>query len=176
MWRWLRNLTFRGTAHPRPLRAVCTPAGDPYRDRPGMGVPERDAAPRTLDEVFVALRDAELAFRPRRRGFELLGTPAAREMPVRVADPTRVVPGAMACAQDAPELLIDLGLALVPLFGPLLVDIPFAGTLFVDGSRDRRSLGTEAAERIQSVSRRVATRAPISAPLLIDLARRMRHP
>jgi len=175
MWRWLRNLTFRGTALPPPLRAACAPGGDPYRDRPGTRALERDAAPHTLAEVFEAMRDAGLSFRPRRRGFEVLGTPPAREMPVRVRDTERVVPGEMACSHDAPELLIDLGLALVPLFGPMLVDIPFAGTLFVDGSRDRRILGAEAAERIQSVSRRVATRAPISAPLLVDLARRMRQ-
>ena len=64
----------------------------------------------------------------------------------------------------------------LPDDSPLLVEVRFAGTMFVDGARDRRSLGEEAAQRIQGIFRRLARRAPISFPILVDLARRMREP
>jgi hypothetical protein len=97
-------------------------------------------------------------------------------MTVRVPDIDRILPGDLTCGSDAPELLLDLALAVVPLFGPLLADVRFAGTILVDGTRDRRALGEEAAQRIQGIFRRLARRAPISFPILVDLARRMREP
>ncbi|MDQ3370113.1 MAG: hypothetical protein M3680_32245, partial [Myxococcota bacterium] len=129
-----------------------------------------------LGEVHAALDAAGLAVRRRRRGFDLLGPTRSRILRVRVPDPARIVPAELRCSTTAPELLIDLALALVPLFGPLLAEVRFAGTLFIDGSRDRAALGDEAAAHVQRMMRRLATRAPISFPILVDLARRMRRP
>jgi hypothetical protein len=176
MWRWLRSLTLRGPVASPSLRPVVVPSGDPYREDPATRPMERTAEPRTLDEVLAALRDADLAFRPRRRGFDLEGAARERVMPVRVREIARIVPEDMSCGTEAPELLLDLALAMVPLFGPLVADVRFAGAIIVDGKRDRVALGEDAAERIQRMGRRVATRAPIVYPILIDLARRMRNP
>jgi hypothetical protein len=176
MWRWLRFLPFRVEPGTPPLRAVVAPLGDPYREDPSAPVMERSAEPSSIAKVFRALDEAGLAFRPRWRGFEIVGAARSRVMRVRLRDPARIVPSNMACSGQAPELLIDLALALVPLFGPLVADIRFAGTIFVDGSRDRAVLGEEAAQRIHRVGLRLATRAPISFPILLDLARRMRQP
>lgn len=175
MWRWLRSWTFRPAAGPPLLRTVELPAGDPYREEPRARPVERPVEPRTLTEVLVALADAHLEVHPCRRGFDVTGAARTRMMPVRVRDTTRVSPRDMACGTDAPELLLDLAIAMVPLFGPVLADLPFAGELLVDGTRDRAALGEDAAARIQRVGRRVAARAPISFPLLVDLARRMRQ-
>lgn len=175
MWRWLRSLTSRPAPGPSALRAVVAPVGDPYREDVGARLMERTADPCTLDEVFAALSAAHLVYRPRRRGFDLVAS-RRRVMTVRVPDVRRIVPGDMTCGSDAPELLLDLALALVPLYGPLLADVRFAGTTFVDGTRDRRALGEEAAQRIQAIFWRLARRAPISFPILVDLARRMRQP
>jgi hypothetical protein len=174
MLRWLRRLTMQVDPGPPAMRAVAVPTGDPYRETPSTPPADRMAVPCTLDQVLAALRDARLPSVPRRHGFDLLGK-GTRAMPVRVRDVRRIVPADMSCGTKAPELLIDLALALVPLFGPLLVDIPFAGPLLVDGSRDRVALGEHAAERVQRVGQRVATRAPLAFPLLLDLARRMRQ-
>ena len=126
--------------------------------------------------MFAALGDAGLAFHPYRRGFDITGRTRSRVMPVRVRDVLRVTPTDLACGNDAPELLLDLALAIVPLFGPVVADVRFAGPILVDGARDRVALGHEAADRIQRVVRRLATRVPVSVPILLDLAQRMRHP
>jgi len=175
MWRWVRSLVARPDPGPPSLRAVVAPVGDPYREDVGAKPSERSVDPCTLPELLAALDAAQLVVRPRRRGFDLVSS-HKRVMTVRVPDPARIVPGEMICGSDAPELLLDLALAVVPLFGPLLADVRFAGTIFVDGTRDRRALGEEAALRIQGIFRRLARRAPISFPILVDLARRMRQP
>jgi len=156
------------------LRPIVVPVGDPYRDDPSAPPRERTAEPRAFPDVLAALREADLGFRQRRRGFDLLG-PAPRRMRVRIAALDQIVPEEMSCSSEAPELVLDLALALVPVFGPMVAEVRFAGAIVVDGIRDRRTLGEEAAERIQRVSRRVARRAPISVPILLDLARRMRQ-
>lgn len=177
MWQWLRTLMSRANSGPPSLRTVVAPTGDPYREDPRLRLVEREVEPCDLDQLLAALDTASLAWRRRRCGFDVLGGARSRVMSVRVRDTDQIVPTGMTCASnDAPELLIDLALALVPLFGPMLVDVPFAGTMFVDGTRDRRALGEEAAQRIQQIGRRVAARAPISFPILVDLARRMRQP
>lgn len=176
MWRWLRFLPFRAEPGAPQLRAVVAPLGDPYREDPAAPVRERSAEPSSLAKLFRALEAAGLVFRPRWRGFEIVGATRSRVMRVRLRDPARIVPTDMACSGEAPELLIDLALALVPLFGPLVAEVRFAGTIFIDGSRDRAALGEEAAQRIHRVGLRLATRAPISFPILLDLARRMRQP
>ncbi len=167
------------TTRPEPgqpaLRAVVAPLVDPYREDVEARPMERTTDPCALPELLAALGAARLAFRPRRRGFDLVAS-RTRVMTVRVPDTTRIQPTDLVCGPDAPELLLDLALALVPLYGPLLVEVRFAGTMFVDGARDRRSLGEEAAQRIQGIFRRLARRAPISFPILVDLARRMREP
>lgn len=175
MWRWLRTLFACPDRGSPSLRPVVAPLGDPYREDLGARLMERTAEPCALADVLAALAAAGVVFRPRRRGFDLVAS-RTRVMTVRVADAARIVPGDLACGSDAPELLLDLALAVVPLFGPLLADVRFAGTIFVDGTRDRRALGEEAAQRIQAIFRRLARRAPISFPILVDLARRMRHP
>jgi len=175
MWRWLRSLMARHEPGPPSLRAVVVPAGDPYREDVGARPMERSVEPRTLPEVLAALAAARLVVRPRRHGFDVVAS-RSRVMTVRVPDIARIVPGDMTCGSEAPELLLDLALAVVPLFGPLIADVRFAGTIFVDGTRDRRALGEEAAVRIQGIFRRLARRAPISFPILVDLARRMRQP
>lgn len=174
MWRWLRTLTARPSGPPA-LRAVVAPSGDPYREDFATQLMERTAEPCTLSELLAALASAQLVVRTRRRGFDLVAT-RTRVMKVRVPDIDRIFPDDLVCGPDAPELLLDLALAVVPLFGPVLADVRFAGTIFVDGTRDRRSLGEEAAQRIQKIFRRLARRAPISFPILVDLARRMREP
>ncbi len=178
MWRWIRSLFARrrsGAREAPALRAVVAPLGDPYREDFSTQLLERTAEPCALPDLLAALEAAQIAFRPRRRGFDLVAS-RTRVMTVRVGDPARIMPSDMACGSEAPELLLDLALAVVPLFGPLLADVRFAGTIFVDGTRDRRALGEEAAQRIQAIFRRLARRAPISFPILVDLARRMRHP
>jgi hypothetical protein len=166
---------FRAPAGPPVLRPVVTPTGDPYRENLGAAPMERSVEPCTLAQLYGALAGAKLTFRERWHGFDLLGRSRSRVMKVRVQDPERVIPSEMICGADAPELVLDLALAIVPLFGPVLADVRFAGTLFIDGRRDRGALGEEAAQRLQSIGRRVATRAPISFPILVDLARRMRQ-
>jgi hypothetical protein len=175
MWRWLRSMTSPKPG-PSVLRPVVTPSGDPYREDLGARPMERTVDPCTLDELRAALLAAGVSFRPRRRGFDVVGRGRSRVMPVRIRDPERIIPTELGCGTDAPELLLDLALALVPLFGPLLADVRFAGTMFVDGKRDRRALGEEAALRLQSIGLRLARRAPISFPILVDLARRLRQP
>jgi len=178
MWRWMRTLFARrrsGTRGPPSLRAVVAPLGDPYREDLGAKLEDRTAEPCALAAIVAALEAARLVVRPRRRGFDLVAS-RTRVMTVRVPDPARIVPEDMECSSEAPELLLDLALAVEPLFGPLIADVRYAGTIFVDGTRDRRALGEEAAQRIQAIFRRLALRAPISFPILVDLARRMRHP
>jgi len=176
MWRWIvRMLTARPEPGPPALRAVVAPLGDPYREVDGAPLMERTTEPCTLTELLAALGASQLTVRPRRRGFDLVAT-RTRVMTVRVPDVARIDPSDLVCGHDAPELLLDLALAVVPLYGPLLAEVRFAGTMFVDGTRDRRSLGEEAAQRIQGIFRRLARRAPISFPILVDLARRMREP
>ena len=175
MWRWMRTLFARPDRGPPPLRAVVAPHGDPYRADIGASLQERTAEPTTLPKILAALEAARITFRRRRHGFDLVAS-RTRVMTVRLLDPERILPGDLVCGSDAPELLLDLALAVVPLFGPLLADVRFAGMIFVDGTRDRRALGEEAAQRIQAIFRRLARRAPISFPILVDLARRMRHP
>lgn len=174
MWRWLRSVTSRQPGPPV-LRPVVTPTGDPYREDLGALPMEHTVEPCTLTELCAALSASGLAFRPRRRGFDLRGPGRSRVMPVRVPDPEHVVPTELSCGTEAPELLLDLALALVPLFGPLVADVRFAGAIVVDGKRDRRALGEEAARRLQDIGMRLARRAPISFPILVDLARRLRQ-
>ncbi|MBA3397176.1 MAG: hypothetical protein H0T89_31395 [Deltaproteobacteria bacterium] len=175
MWRWLRTLAFRPPTSPPALRSIVPPGGgDPYRVAPEREVEDRASEPRSLGEVLAALHAAGLRVRPRRRGFVITGR-GSRALPVRVRDASRIVPEELVCGSEAPELLLDLALALVPLFGPLLVDVRFAGAIIVDGLRDRASLGEEAAQRIQQFGRRLATRSPFSFAVLIDLAQRMRQ-
>jgi hypothetical protein len=174
MWSWLRTLLFRAERGEPSLRAVVDSSGDPYREDPATRFGERTAEPVALAEILAALDGAGVPYHRRRRGFDLTG-PGHRVMPVRVRDIEQVVPTELRCGTNAPELLIDLALALVPLFGPLVADVRFAGTIFVDGRRDRALLGEEAAQRIQRFGRRVAVRAPIAFPILLDLARRMRQ-
>jgi len=164
-----------GQPGPPALRAVVAPLGDPYREDVGATPMERTTEPCTLPELLAALDAAQLTVRPRRRGFDLVAS-RTRVMTVRVPDVAKIQPSDLVCGPDAPELLLDLALAVVPLYGPLLAEVRFAGTMFVDGTRDRRSLGAEAAQRIQGIFRRLARRAPISFPILVDLARRMREP
>lgn len=164
------------TARSASLRPVELPRTDPYRMDPSARPIAREVEPRTLGDVIAAVRAAGLGCHARRRGFDLQGAPRSRVMPVRVHEITRIAPQDLACGGGAPELLLDLALAVLPLYGPLIVELPFAGELTVDGHQDRAALGEEAAERIQRVGRRVAARAPISFPILIDLARRMRQP
>lgn len=175
MWlRWLATLTGpRGGS--RSLRTVATANGEPYRSDPLAPPTERTAEPRPIDDVYGALRDAGLAVRALRRGFEVIDPAHERGMQVRVRDPRRVTPDGLGCGAEAPELLLDLALALVPLFGPVIADVRFAGPILVDGTRDRQALGEEAARRIQRVGERVAVRAPASFPLLHELALRMRQ-
>lgn len=180
MWRWLRTLAFRPPTSPPALRSIVPPGGgDPYRVAPGYvdnrEAEDRASEPRSLGEVLAALHAAGLGVRPRRRGFVIAGR-GSRTLPVRVRDGSRIIPEDLACGSEAPELLLDLALALVPLFGPLLVDVRFAGAIIVDGLRDRATLGEEAAQRIQQFGRRLATRSPFSFAVLIDLAQRMRQP
>lgn len=175
MWRWLRRLFARGHVTSPMLRPIVVPNGDPYRELPITRPEERTAEPRTLVEVVAALRDAGLVVRTWRRGFELVGTDRSRVMTVSVRQPARIVPQDLAGSTEAPELLLDLGLAMVPLFGPLLAEVRFAGAIIIDGKRDREALGEDAAERVRRLGRRVATRAPIVYPILVDLADRMRH-
>lgn len=172
--RWLATLTGpRGGS--RSLRTVATGDGEPYRSDPTATPTERTPEPRPLDDVYAALRAAGLGVRSLRRGFELIGPTRERVMQVRVRDPRRVTPEGLACGAEAPELLLDLALALVPVFGPVMADVRFAGPILVDGTRDRRVLGEEAARRIQQVGARVAVLAPASFPLLRELALRMRQ-
>lgn len=156
------------------LRPVDLASGDPYRAEPAALPVEHTVEPRSLASVLAALRDAGVPFRARRRGFDMFGSTRTRVMPVRVHDPAEVTPTTMTCGSEAPELLLALALVLVPLFGPVLAHIPFAGRILVDGTRDRRALGAEAAHRIEHVSRRAAVRAPVTVPILLELAERMR--
>ena len=172
MWAWLAALSRpRGE---RCLRAVVPPGGDPYREPPIEDFAERSAEASTLSAVLAAMRADALNVRARRRGFDVIGPSRSRILAVRVDDPARVTPGTMSCDRDAPELRIDLALALVPVFGALLVDVPLVGEMFVDGARDRRTVGEDAAQRLQEIGRRVAKRAPFSFPLLVELAHRLR--
>ncbi len=172
MWAWFR--TRRLLRHgERPLRAIGTPNGDPYREQTPRPDLERTSEPVSLPLVLSALERAGVRYRQVRRGFDLLG-PRGRMLPVRVPDPDHVVPAELRCGSDAPELVLDLALALVSLFGPLLADVKFAGSIVVDGRRDRRELGDQAAMEIQRVGQRLAMHAPIAVPILLELARRMR--
>lgn len=173
MWCWLRTLWFRGADGPPVLRAIVVPPRDPYRDHPAGAPGERVATPQPLERVQQLLREGGLDVRARRRGFDLAA--GARVMPVRVRDPRAVTPEQLRCGTDAPELLLDLALALVPVFGPLLAEVRYAGAIVVDGQRDRAALGEDAAERVQRFGRRVALRSPISFPILLELAQRMRQ-
>lgn len=157
------------------MRAVATSSGGPYRTGTTTLDEERtpDAAP--LSKVRAAIDHAGLRWRPRWRGFDLLGRDR-RVMPVRVRDSARITPAEMRCGTEAPELLLDLALALLPVFGPVLVDVRCAGSLLVDGRRDRRELGEAAALAMQEFGRRIARHAPITLPILLDRARRMREP
>ena len=174
MWRWLRSLSSQRQVGSPSLRPVVVPSGDPYRADPLIGPQERSVEPRPLRDILAALTAAGLRFRPRRRGFDLADAEASRVMTVRVPVPDRIIPEQIVCGAEAPELLLDLSLALVPLFGPLLAEVRFAGAIIVDGKRDRLALGEDAAERIRRRLHRVATRAPIVYPVLVDLAQRMR--
>lgn len=176
LWRWLRTLTSRPTSGAPTLRPVELASVDPYRAQAAARPIDRVVTPCTLAQLLASLTDAGLAIHPRRHGFDVLGPTPTRVLPVRVRDPARVTPQDLRCGTRAPELLLDLALALLPRFGPVLVELPFAGAMLVDGSRDRDALGEDAAQRIQRVGRRVATRAPVSSSILLDLARRMRQP
>lgn len=177
MWSWLQALRCSvARADERSLRAVVTPGGPPYRQDAATTElePERTTEPATLAQVLAALEAAGLRYHRRRAGFDILG-PGRRAMPVRVRDADRITPADMRCGTQAPELLLDLALALVPVFGPLRADVRYAGSILVDGRRDRRELGEDAARAIQQFGLRLAPHVPMVFPLLVDLARRMRN-
>lgn len=175
MGSWLQTLAFQVTGGDLALRAVTVSTGGPYRPDPSTQNADRTPDAVALSTLLAALEAAGLRCRRRWRGVDVLGRDR-RVMPVRVRDTARIIPAEMRCGTQAPELLLDLGLALVPVFGPLLVDVPFAGSLLVDGLRDRRELGQVAARTVQEFGRRIAKHAPIAVPLLLDRARRMREP
>jgi hypothetical protein len=175
MWSWLQTLRWHRVRGEQLLRAVVVPGGSPYRQQPAKLDLERErtADPASLAQLLAALDDAGVRYQRRRHGFDLLGR-NGRAMPVRVRDVEWITPGELRCGGQAPELVLDLALALVPLFGPLLAEVPFAGSILVDGHRDRGELREEAARVIQQFGRRIAPHAPMSYPLLLDLVHRMR--
>ena len=108
----------------------------------------RVAEPATLEAVQAALRG--LTLRPiqakhAQPGFEIVGPKGF--LRITVADPARVEPSAMVIAYTEAELVVDAAVALVPLFGPIGIDMGDAAWLVVDGSRDVAAIRKELSDR-----------------------------
>jgi hypothetical protein len=128
-------------------------ADGPFRSN-AAGVYEepasRAAEPATLEAVQAALRTAGLTLRPihakkPKPGFEIEGPKGF--LRITVADPARVEPSTMMIAYTEAELVVDGAVALVPLFGPIGIDMGDAAWLVVDGSRDVAAIRKELSDR-----------------------------
>ncbi len=122
------------------------PIGSPYRDERAT-----EAAIPTLAEVLAAVRRAGLHARERVNGFDLRGE--GRVLTVRTLDPARVTLASLEIVDRATEtLMFELALALVGLYGPILVTEALFGSCVVDGSCDAASLREQRAERIRAIA------------------------
>lgn len=123
------------------------PTGSPYRDERAT-----EAKIPTLTEVLAVVRRAGLHVRARVNGFDLHGE--GRVLTVRTLDPARVTLASLEIVDRATETLVfELALALVGLYGPILVTEAMFGSHVVDGSCDATSLREQRSERIRSIMR-----------------------
>jgi hypothetical protein len=131
----------------RPLGHGST--SSPYRDQ---GAAE-ELTP-TLAEVRAAVRRAGLQVRERSNGFDLRA--GGRVLTVRTRDPERVTLASLEIVDQATETLVfALALALVALYGPIVVTEAMFGRFVVDGSCDAASLREQRAERIRSMAKAI---------------------
>jgi hypothetical protein len=131
----------------RPASAV--PPSTPYRDA-------RSAELRgpTVEEVLAAVRSAGLHVRELPSGFEIRGE--RRWLTVNVHDRMNVTLDSLEIIDRATETLVfALALALVPLYGPIVVTEAKFGKAVVDGSLDLEALRAGRAERIRKIARGV---------------------
>lgn len=156
---WLRKRGIKGaTETSLALRAVAIDA-DPFRGTPTPEAelpPVRSAQPRTLDEVIEALRAADMSPRRLRRGFEVAGTAPDKLLRGFVGDVRTVTPESIAIVTNEAERAIDVGHALVGIFGPIAVDFGDAGWIVIDGTRTIDSLRGELSDRYKTMMRQMA--------------------
>lgn len=140
-------------------------ATDPYR-----GNANSREAPH-LDEVVAAVRNAGLDAHLRAGGFDL-----RREnhvLRLRVADPARVpLPSIDIVNTGHVTLIFELALALLPLYGPILVTEALWGTYIIDGACDPMALRGQRAERIKALARGIQAGLAASQPLWDKLVKR----
>jgi len=117
------------------------------RRRPTQRVSFRTAdgppLPHHLSEVIATARAAALAVVPRRDGFEVRGQPLqpnSHVLRVAIVDASRVTPENMAIHDsDSYDLPLVVALGLVPLFGPIVVELG-GDSVRVDGTLDQHQL------------------------------------
>ncbi len=124
-------------AHRIRMRTIEKLPGDVFRDNakhPYEEQPERVSPQVALDTVVAALRAAGLAPRPLGKGFELAGAKPEQYFRVRVKQRDRVEPKAFVIETNEGETAIDVAHALVPVFGPIAIDMGSAAWIVVDGT------------------------------------------
>jgi len=163
---WCRRRTAR-----RGSRTSFRPApdqrhqGDPYRG-------EVAAPPsHTLATLTEAVRTPTCDVRSRADGFDLRS--GGHSLELRVDDPANVTLASIELVDhDNGSMIFELALALVPLYGPIVVTEALWGAFVVDGRRDATALREDRAGRIRELARSVAARIDSSRPLWDELAKR----
>lgn len=121
----------------------------PYRDARNA-----ELRSRTAEEVLAAVRAAGLRIHKVTSGFEIRGE--RRKLTVRMRDRANVTLDSLEIIDRATETLVfALALALVPLYGPILVTEAKFGKAVVDGTLDVEALRAGRAERIRKIARGV---------------------
>ncbi len=166
------------TTADKPIRfkSILAGADTPFRANANEVYEEpagRAAEPATLDRVLTALRDGGLVPRLMLRGFEIPGSKPDTYLRVTVRDAARVEPDTMAITHTEGELAIAVAFALVPVFGPIGIDMGAAAWLVVDGSRDvasiRKELGARYAVLLQQMIEAMAPLQDMMAQLSAKL-------
>lgn len=128
---------------------------DPYRGHA--------TAPPTPALATVLEAASKLEPRVTPKGFSLAR--GEHVVTVRIADPDRVPIEAIELADSGHDTLVfELALALVPLYGPLIVTEAMWGAFLVDGKKPAPALQDERGERIRAMARGIQERLAASQP------------
>jgi hypothetical protein len=127
--------------------------------RPADGA---EPLPRRLDELIEAARAAALRIRVRPDGFDVLGQPPAvrdHVIGIHVTDAARVTLSSLRITDTGEyDLIFHATLALVPVFGPIMLTTGDGEIYRVDGTQNQHELRNERAGRVTAKLRDVLSR------------------
>jgi hypothetical protein len=141
----------------RRQRRKPTPKVVAFRHLAARSVGYRESAEvaSTVGEVGQALRRAGLPVRE--RGRELVIARRPDWLRIVATDPGHVTLASLDAEELVSGTLIwEVALALIPVFGPLMVTEAAFGAFVVDGSRDHLAIDEERKERIRAIARAIS--------------------